>query len=732
MVSVDLLYMGAHCIFVAGSIYMFYTFGNSFFHEKTKIPKRPKKEIYIENIEDKLPYITLMIPAFMEQKVIGNTVDKIANLHYPKDKYAAIFLVDEKEDIAKKDKGKIVTKLAKQIIKNGNFIYSELYQELKNKYPRYSKKCLVQSAENYLNDAHLLIMSLLREEYHKLNFNNDENFEKKVVSNSFSILNGCADNGEFKGQLEDIVNNSYNEVFNYTLNLINNITPLSEEELDSKLWEIYISHDLNSTTKDIIEKRIKEKYSNGNHPKIDFAIVPNNFGGDYKGNLLNKPVQSSKGRALNYGLSIVDERYPQTDIIGIYDADGRPHQEVLAYIGKESLKIPNDKDFFFQGPIYLVRNYNEVDWVCKQSGLSGTIWHRLLYPTLIFKSNRPGVNSITHFSGTNYFFTKRIVEKVKGWPSFHPTEDLGLAYRVHMEFLRGNIEKPIVKPHPCEEIEQTTQKVSMWFKQQYRWASGGRYQLEEVIKSDLSLKDKFALSFKLLKALLASLLALVAGVSGVALTAATVLGFIDIPHYANGLKQFVQITMGFGFAIYMSIPVGIYLWSLKNNYISYKGFRETLRNMIEIVITNIPYIVLATILVLGAWIKRQKGWGSKTPRTEERSVNKEQLYLEDLAKYPEKNPRVSLYGFNKLYGHYFKKANTKGLTEILLDRRAVVGFKAYELGLKRPHILSKDYSDIVNKYDLHGPVYKFKQNGKKWYPVLGTEVLHMIITQKKI
>jgi len=712
MVDINSFYQAAQIVYTAGSLAMIYSLADLLI-SKRKIPKKLEGEVDISSIEKSLPHITLMIPAFKEHKVIGNTVEEMTKIRYPKDKYTALFLVDEKEDIAKKKEGEIITPLAMDIIKKGGIVYEKLFNQVKDRNPKFSKRGLITAADNYFNNAQLLVMSFLRKNF-GIEYIKDKQYEQEIVSNSFSILNGSANNGEFNGQLERIIHSHDKGIFNNTFSLLENVGSFSNERLSEELWNVYNSHEIFNTTKDEVRKKIKENASKGEKGVIDLTVVPNNFNGEYPGKMLDHPVQSSKGRALNWGLHVIDKRHPQTKIIGIYDADGRPHKEVLAYIAKEAVKLPKEKDFFFQGPIYLVRNFNEVDWVCKHSGLTGTLWHKLIYPTKVLRANKEGVKRITHFSGTNYFFTRRIIEKVGGWPPFHPTEDLGVAYKVYMDFLREKIDKPLIQPHPYEEIEQTTQKFSVWFKQQYRWASGYRYQAAEVVKSDLPLKNKISLVSKLFDAPIKSTLACAAGVSGLALLTATLLGYAEAPSYAPGLSQFISGTMAVGFGMFMSCPAGIYLWSLKNKYIPYTGVKDTIKNIAQITATNIPYSILSTVPNIISWFKGLKGWGTKTPRTEERKASKEQKYLEKVLEIKYEKPKVSSSWYKEFYGHEFEKAEKNNSREMILGRKAAVDYQAFNLGIKQPDPLSKEYSDIVEKYNLHNPFYKFKLEGKDW------------------
>ncbi len=328
-------------------------------------------------------------------------------------------------------------------------------------------------------------------------------------------------------------------------------------------------------------------------------------------------MRSSKGRALNWGLNEVEKIFPETNVIGVYDSDARPHRDVLAYINSEMLKS-SSKFVFYQGPIYLVRNYFEVNWICKQSGLQGTCWHRILYPMYILKNQK----KIIHFSGTNYFYTIDAIRKTDGYQPFHPTEDLGLAYDVYALRLEGKLPDLRVVPHPYEETEQTTQSWKAWFKQQYRWASGNPYQMRHIRENkNLPKKEKRALMFRLLSPFPISVVAMILGVIGVSLTTLSVLGLAPPSLLPPGMEQIVSYIMLSGLVVFLATPEFIYLWSIKKGYLKAKSYAFVIKDFFINLITTIPYFIIATLPIMQAWIRPLSGWGTKTPRTDETCKN---------------------------------------------------------------------------------------------------------------
>ena len=395
-------------------------------------------------------------------------------------------------------------------------------------------------------------------------------------------------------------------------------------ERERCLTDLYEQHPFFETTIDVV-KRLKKKYNTEKASDlIDYTIVPANYDGSYHNpQILEHEVRSSKGRALNWGLNEVEKLFPETNVIGVYDSDARPHKDVLAYINLEMLKS-SSKFVFYQGPIYLVRNYFEVNWICKQSGLQGTCWHRILYPMYILKNQK----KIIHFSGTNYYYTIDAIRKTDGYQPFHPTEDLGLAYDVYALRLEGKLPDLRIVPHPYEETEQTTQSWKAWFKQQYRWASGGPYQMKHIRENkNLPKKEKRELMLRLLSPFPISVFAMVLGLIGVSLTTLNVLGLAPPSLLPPEMEQIISYIMLSGLVVFLATPEFIFLWSIKKGYLKAKGYSFIIKDFFINLITTIPYFIIATLPIIQAWIRPLSGWGAKTPRTDERVRTKEEEYL---------------------------------------------------------------------------------------------------------
>jgi len=547
---------------------------------------------------------TLLVPAFKEYEVIENTIKSIAQLNYHDGKFQALLILDEKELLEKKRDAEIVIPVARQILE-GKFSRPSLSEAVRSSRMGLSVKDLDSWTDHYAKKAEVLAIAVLNR------FNEGDG--DIVIPVAFSLLMDSPVREEIKAR------DDFDDVVRRVVELVQNVRA-SPMFCDVYLDQAYQEHPFFETTIDVV-KRLQKKYRPG---FIELTIVPSNYDGSYRNpHIMDHVVQSSKGRALNWGLNEVERIFPQTEIIGIYDSDGRPHPDVLAYINREMLSS-DSKYVFYQGPIYLVRNYFDVHWVCKQSGLQSTSWHRILYPMMIIRNQ----HKIIHFSGTNYFYTIEAIRMTDGYPPFHPTEDLGLAYDVYALRLEGKLPDLRIVPHPYEEIEQTTQSWKAWFRQQYRWSSGSPYQIKRLRQNHrISSRHRTTLIARLMLPLPISFYAVFLGLLGLFLTALAILGLGSDPYIPFGLDWFVTDTILIGFVTFLATPEFIFLWSIKKGYLKARGALEMFVNVLQILLTTIPYFIFAAFPIIYAWSKPLKGWGSKTPRTDERGRTKEEEYL---------------------------------------------------------------------------------------------------------
>ncbi|MDW5562386.1 MAG: glycosyltransferase family 2 protein [Methanomassiliicoccus sp.] len=606
------LYLFAYILFTLGSLLMIFDLAQYAWYTHFVIPRKANGRIVLdERDRERSKNITLLVPAYKETEVIEETIESIANLNYYPGKFHALFILDEKEELEKERDSAIVLPTALSIL-DGRYSEQQLLQLLRSVRPDLKglkEKYYRKWVDHYRHKAEILAIATLDK------FNNPRNNEA-LIPIAFAQLRGQEINDE------EIGNDPRGSIVEGQELIAKEQG--GREKRERYLSELYEKHPAFETTIGIVT-RLKGRYEEMGKDVVAITVVPPNYDGSYRHPQMRpEAVQSSKGRALNWGLNEVEKLFPETDIIGIYDSDARPHEDVLAYINQEMLKS-GSKYVFYQGPIYLVRNFHNVPWVCKQSGLQGTCWHRILYPIYIFKHQ----NDVIHFSGTNYFYTIDAIRQTDGYPPFHPTEDLGLAYDVYTLRLEGKLPELRIVPHPYEELEQTTQGWGAWFKQQYRWASGGPYQLRKLLQNNkVPRREKARMVTRLMSPFPLSVYALFLGMTGLALTAISILGLAIYPELAPEMVEAMKYIMLMGFSIFLATPVAIYLWSIDRNYMRAKGPDQLVLNVLAILVTTIPYFIIATVPVIQAWTNPLRGWGSKTPRTEERSGLVEEEYLQ--------------------------------------------------------------------------------------------------------
>ncbi|MFO7172367.1 MAG: glycosyltransferase family 2 protein [Bacillota bacterium] len=89
------------------------------------------------------------------------------------------------------------------------------------------------------------------------------------------------------------------------------------------------------TTQDILARKVQELARQPGRPRLVHVTVPFDFDGRLGGGCTGREVPSTKGRALNWGLGFVD---PRAEWCGFYDAESRPDPGVLLYVAHRWLQ----------------------------------------------------------------------------------------------------------------------------------------------------------------------------------------------------------------------------------------------------------------------------------------------------------------------------------------------------------------------------------------------------------
>ncbi|GFN22468.1 MAG: glycosyltransferase family 2 protein [Thermoanaerobacteraceae bacterium] len=219
------------------------------------------------------------------------------------------------------------------------------------------------------------------------------------------------------------------------------------------------------TTQDVVEAKIREFSGRAHVPRLKHCTVPYDFDGRYRGFCVGRSVPSTKGRALNYGLSAVDER---TVICGFYDAESHPEEKVLLYIAWSYLQDPRER--IWQGPVFQVRNFFQLGFITKVAALYQAISHKWYMPILMKR--------LPFVGGTNLFVGRRLLERIGGYDHRALTEDLELGVRAYLET------GVWAEYFPFYSTEQTPSTFYAFYRQRLRWGSG-----------HLQVCDKFRLAY---------------------------------------------------------------------------------------------------------------------------------------------------------------------------------------------------------------------------------------------
>lgn len=191
-------------------------------------------------------------------------------------------------------------------------------------------------------------------------------------------------------------------------------------------------------------------------------------------------LSSSKGRALNYALDALNLTGTQVELIGILDADGRLHRDVLIEAAK---RFVIDGASVLQGPVLQISNLDRVDLFGVMAGVELSIHHLSSLASQLQSRRRYP----RFLAGTNYFICPRLLQSVGGWNSHSLVEDAELGLRLF--FQSGKWAAWL----PCPEIEQTSPSLQIYLKQRHRWALGHLQLLPQINQASLTWIEKLRL-----------------------------------------------------------------------------------------------------------------------------------------------------------------------------------------------------------------------------------------------
>ncbi|MFP4616888.1 MAG: DUF2334 domain-containing protein, partial [Candidatus Paceibacterota bacterium] len=260
--------------------------------------------------------------------------------------------------------------------------------------------------------------------------------------------------------------------------------PKSAYEVTIIVDERELKDDVEVFTKDVAKKVGKELNKRFGVRFINVIEVPEWYSGRYNDNS-NEPRRSTKGRALNFALQKMktEKRWERTDMIGVLDADGRLHPNVLKEAAFKRI-VKNSK--VLQGPVLQVSNFKNVSIVGVAAGIELAIHHLAELPYNLIMSKR-----VQFLAGTNYFIEKDLIDKVGGWNQESLVEDAELALRV---FIQKGVKADWIR---SPEIEQTPENFAVYKKQRSRWVRGHLDLIKDIRNSQISLRDKLSFYWKI-------------------------------------------------------------------------------------------------------------------------------------------------------------------------------------------------------------------------------------------
>lgn len=230
----------------------------------------------------------------------------------------------------------------------------------------------------------------------------------------------------------------------------------------------------------IVERVATELNEKVSREFVKSTTIPAGFDGYYPGHVGGKGNRSTKGRALNWGLRQIPN---YVDMVGVYDADARPHPDLLRFVALRRLRENID---VIQGPVYPVSNYASITWVSRFAALHFSWWHKAFYTKLAKEKKK-----LQFLAGTNYFIDRNLVRRIGGWDYEALTEDAELSLRLYSQ------EGRFAKWHPYEEIEQSPKDFRAFFRQRRRWAEGYLELVPRIKRAKMQKLEKASVLYRI-------------------------------------------------------------------------------------------------------------------------------------------------------------------------------------------------------------------------------------------
>jgi len=304
--------------------------------------------------------------------------------------------------------------------------------------------------------------------------------------------------------------------------------------------------------------------------------------------VINIPQEESgrgKSRVLNMGLKIA-----AGEIIAIYDADNRPHQDSLKNLVGELEANPE-----FVAAIGKFRTINK-----DKSILTRFINIESLSFQWIIQAGRSFLFDIAILPGTNFVIRKQPVIDIGGWDENALTEDAELSFRLYkagwkIKFVPSAITR-----------EQEPESIKVWLRQRERWVRGNNYVTGKIIKDFLGFKNKvIGMEF------------MVFGLMYYVFFLATILSDI---FFVLGLLNIIHIRIQGPF---LEVWIAAYMLFVSEIVLtlSRESNEDNITNIFYVILMYFTYCQLWLVVVISAFIKdfikKEKATWYKTERTVE-------------------------------------------------------------------------------------------------------------------
>lgn len=459
----------------------------------------------------RVPFISVLVPARNEADVIEKTIDHLVGLNYPRDAYEVVIVTDEKEAMARGKKRPAVVEHAAEIISRprptakavgpeaervilsvlSHFALADQrkmpgpYAELLDsaglrELPRDKQESIVGEVAEMLFRAkgradlgHLY--RLLRRGAGGLTDTDVRRVYPYYLALAIPVVAAyCRLVGEGNGRIIQVmIARTAHAHHQVTREILCSMTAMVSQRVWNGLTaakrrnhlEALLVHHYDlcfPTTQDIVERKQREFQGATGSPALKHIVVPYDYDGVMYGQRTGQPVPSTKGRALNWALPMVDRR---ALMCGFYDAESRPDRQVLLYVAWRRLNSGAEVKIL-QGPVFQVRNFYDMSPFCKIASLYQALAHDWYLPALFRR--------LPFVGGTNLFVDRLLLERMGGYDHSSLTEDLELGARAYLEC--GAWPEYL----PYSSSEQTPPTVRSFFRQRLRWGTGHLQVMDKI------------------------------------------------------------------------------------------------------------------------------------------------------------------------------------------------------------------------------------------------------------